>query len=164
MEETTTLQKFISAPVLSKEAQANVAADLVAQVVNGNVDPITAFVQMKAIGEVAEQFLKNADIVALTQAAAVERGKDAQFPWHAWREPVRQRCRVCRTHAGQRGHRHQNQGPSDVPQKCHRHNGRIRPDHRGSGNNQRPDPDQILNSQSHLRQTINTKHNRWGKR
>ena len=42
MEETTTLQKFISAPVLSKEAQANVAADLVAQVVNGNVDPITA--------------------------------------------------------------------------------------------------------------------------
>lgn len=68
MEETTTLQKFISAPVLSKEAQANVAADLVAQVVNGNVDPITAFVQMKAIGEVAEQFLKNADIVALTQA------------------------------------------------------------------------------------------------
>lgn len=79
MEETTTLQKFISAPVLSKEAQANVAADLVAQVVNGNVDPITAFVQMKAIGEVAEQFLKNADIVALTQAAAVERGKDAQF-------------------------------------------------------------------------------------
>lgn len=47
MEETTTLQKFISAPVLSKEAQANVAADLVAQVVNGNVDPITAFVQMR---------------------------------------------------------------------------------------------------------------------
>lgn len=79
MEETTTLQKFISAPVLSKEAQANVAADLVAQVVNGNVDPITAFVQMKAVGEVAEQFLKNADIVALTQAAAAERGKDAQF-------------------------------------------------------------------------------------
>lgn len=79
MEETTTLQKFISAPVLSKEAQSNVAAELVAQVINGNVDPITAFVQMKAVGEVVEQFLKNADIVALTQAAAAERGKDAQF-------------------------------------------------------------------------------------
>ncbi len=79
MSETTTLQKIISAPVLSKEAQANVANDLVAQVINGSVDPIRAFVQMKAIGEVAEQFLKNADIMALTQAAAAERGKDAQF-------------------------------------------------------------------------------------
>lgn len=79
MEETTTLQKFISAPVLSKEAQANVANDLVAQVINGNVDPIRAFVQMKAVGEVVEQFLKNPEIISLTQEAAVERGKEAQF-------------------------------------------------------------------------------------
>lgn len=79
MEETTTLQKLISAPVLSKEAQSNVANDLVAQVINGNVDPIRAFVQMKAVGEVVEQFLKNTDIVALTQAAVAEHGKDAQF-------------------------------------------------------------------------------------
>lgn len=79
MEENKALQNIISAPVLTKEAQANVATDLVAQVTNGNIDPLAAFVQMKAVGEVVEQFLKNADIVALTQAATAERGKDAQF-------------------------------------------------------------------------------------
>lgn len=79
MTETTAMQKFISAPVLSKEAQSNVATELVAQVVDGDVDPVQAFVQMKAIGEVVEQFLKNADIVALTQAAASERGKSAVY-------------------------------------------------------------------------------------
>lgn len=79
MEETTAMQKFISAPVLSKEAQSNVATELVAQVVNGKVDPVQAFVQMKAIGEVVEQFLKNPDIVAITQETAAERGKDAVY-------------------------------------------------------------------------------------
>ena len=157
MEETTTLQKFISAPVLSKEAQANVAADLVAQVVNGNVDPITAFVQMKAIGEVAEQFLKNADIVALTQAAAVERGKDAQFG--GAKVGITFTTRYDYMSSNDAEYAELMRAKEDIDT-----NGRIRPDHRGSGNNQRPDPDQILNSQSHLRQTINTKHNRWGKR
>lgn len=79
MEETTALQKFISAPVLSKEAQATAATNLVAQVVNGSVDPIQAFVQLKAIGEVVEQFLKCSDIVALTQEAIAKNGKDVQY-------------------------------------------------------------------------------------
>lgn len=79
MTETTAIQKLISVPVLSKEEQTNVANDLVAQVINGNVDPIRAFVQMKAISEVAEQFLKHTDIVAATQAAVAECGKDAQY-------------------------------------------------------------------------------------
>lgn len=79
MEEITALQKFISAPVLTKEAQANVALGLVNQVVFGGVDPVQAYVQLKALGEVIDQVLKNSDIVAATQTAVVERGKDAQF-------------------------------------------------------------------------------------
>ena len=79
MEETTAMQKIISVPLLSKEAQSSVVTELVAQVVNNNVDPVQAFVQMKAIGEVVEQFLKNADIVALTQAAIAEPGKSAVY-------------------------------------------------------------------------------------
>lgn len=64
MEQVTAMQKFIAAPVLSKEAQSNVAADLVAQVLNGQVDPVHAFVHMKAISEVVEIFLKHPDVIS----------------------------------------------------------------------------------------------------
>lgn len=79
MEQVTVMEKFISAPVLSKEAQSNVANDLVSQVLNGDVDPVRAFVHMKAIGEVVELFIKNPDIVSKTQEAIVQNGKSAQY-------------------------------------------------------------------------------------
>lgn len=73
------LQKIISVPVLSKEAQATFANDLVAQVINGDIDPVKAFIQMKAIGEIADQFLKNSDIVAATQEAVAVGGRNAEY-------------------------------------------------------------------------------------
>lgn len=69
------MQKFIAAPVLSKEAQSNVAADLVAQVINGDVDPVQAFVHMKAISEVVDIFLKHPEVIATPQSAVAEVGK-----------------------------------------------------------------------------------------
>lgn len=79
MEQVTAMQKFISAPVLSKEAQSNVAEDLVAQVINGDVDPVQAFVHMKAIGEVVDIFLKHPEVIATTQSAVAEVGKKTEY-------------------------------------------------------------------------------------
>lgn len=64
---------------LTKESQATLAENLVAQVVDGSVDSVAAFLQIKAIAEVCEQFLKNAQICDTVQKAVVVRGKDATF-------------------------------------------------------------------------------------
>lgn len=79
MEQVTAMQKFISAPVLSKEAQFNVVADLVAQVINGDVDPVQAFVHMNAIREVVDIFLKHPEVIATTQSAVAEVGKCTEY-------------------------------------------------------------------------------------
>lgn len=79
MSETQALQVLAKSIVLSKEVQEQMANDLVAQVIDGDVDPIQAFVQMKAMYETAEKFLKNPQIVNAVQAAAAERGKQAVF-------------------------------------------------------------------------------------
>lgn len=79
MSETQALQVLSKSIVLSKGAQEQMANDLVAQVIDGDVDPIQAFVQMKALMETAEKFLKNPEIVNAVQAAAAERGKQAMF-------------------------------------------------------------------------------------
>lgn len=79
MSETQALQVLSQNIVLSKEAQENVANDLVAQVVNGDVDPIQAFVQIKALMETSDKFLKNSQVVSAVQAAAEERGKQSVF-------------------------------------------------------------------------------------
>lgn len=79
MEQVTVMQKFIAAPVLSKEAQSKVAADLVAQVINGDVDPVQAFVHMKAISEVVDIFLKHPEVIATTQSAVAEVGKCTEY-------------------------------------------------------------------------------------
>jgi len=62
MESNNSLVAFVSTANLSKEAQGNLADSLVAQVTEGKVDAITAFVQIKAIAEVCEQFMKNPSI------------------------------------------------------------------------------------------------------
>lgn len=79
MEQTTALQQIISVPVLSKEAQSDLAKDLIAQVINGDVNPIHAFVKMKALGEVIEQFIKDPDVLAATQEEISKTGKSAMF-------------------------------------------------------------------------------------
>lgn len=79
MEQATALQRLASASMLSKASQNLLANDLVSQVVNGQVDPIQAFVQIKAIADVADQFLKNTAIVELTQDAVVAHGKSAEY-------------------------------------------------------------------------------------
>lgn len=56
MESNNSLVAFVSSANLTKEAQCNLAESLVAQVKDGKVDAVTAFVQIKAIAEVCDQF------------------------------------------------------------------------------------------------------------
>lgn len=79
MESNNSLVAFVSTANLSKEAQSNLADSLVAQVTDGKVDAITAFVQIKAIAEVCEQFMKNPAISNAVRTAAIARGKSAVF-------------------------------------------------------------------------------------
>lgn len=73
------LVAFIKEPTLSKEAQETFAQTLVSNVINGSVDPIQAYVQIKAISEVCEQFLKNQDLMTHVSEAVSVIGKDASF-------------------------------------------------------------------------------------
>lgn len=66
MEMNNALQEVIVAPSLSKATQSTIAEDLIAQVMTGMVDPMQAFIQIKAIAEVCEMFLKDAGIVEKT--------------------------------------------------------------------------------------------------
>lgn len=79
MESNNSLVAFVSNASLTKEAQGNLAESLVAQVTDGKVDAVAAFVQIKAIAEVCEQFLKNQAVSEAVQSAVVVRGKDAAF-------------------------------------------------------------------------------------
>lgn len=79
MESNNSLVAFVSNANLTKEAQVNLVENLVAQVTDGKADAITAFVQIKAIAEVCEQFLKNPSIGEAVQSAVLVRGKDAAF-------------------------------------------------------------------------------------
>lgn len=79
MKSTNSLVAFASNASLTKESQASLAESLIAQVVNGSVDAVTAFVQIKAIAEVCEQFMKNSAVCNAVQSAVVVRGKDAAF-------------------------------------------------------------------------------------
>ena len=76
MEANNALQEVMVAPSLSKANQTAIAEDMISQVVNGNVDPMKAYIQVKAIAEVCEQFLKSEEIVGLTLGAVTRSGKD----------------------------------------------------------------------------------------
>ena len=58
MEANDALQEVIVAPSLSKATQSIIAENLAARVINGFVDPMQAFIQVKAISEICSQFLK----------------------------------------------------------------------------------------------------------
>lgn len=79
MESNNSLVAFVSSTNLTKEAQSSLANNLVAQALNGSVDCVAAFIQMKAIAEVCEQFLKNSDVCNAVSTAVAVRGKDANF-------------------------------------------------------------------------------------
>ncbi len=79
MESRNSLVAFGGSVNLTKESQATLAESLVAQVVSGSVDSVAAFLQIKAIADVCEQFLKNAQICDAVQKAVVVRGKDTAF-------------------------------------------------------------------------------------
>lgn len=79
MERTNSLVAFGSTVNLTKESQATLAESLVAQVVDGSVDSVAAYLQIKAIAEVCEQFMNNAQIRNAVQKAVVVRGKDSNF-------------------------------------------------------------------------------------
>ncbi len=79
MESQNSLIAFVSSPNLTKEAQSSIAENLVAQVIRNEVDPIRAYVQIKAIAEVCAQVLKDTALISRVQAAADERGRNAEF-------------------------------------------------------------------------------------
>ncbi len=79
MESKTSLVAFGGTVNLTKDSQTTLAENLVAQVLDGSVDSVAAFLQIKAIAEVCEQFLKNPKICDTVQKAVVVRGKDAAF-------------------------------------------------------------------------------------
>lgn len=76
MEAEKALQQVMVAPSLSKATQQNIAQDLVAKVVDGSVDPMQAFIQVKAVAEVCDMFLKNEDIVNRTMFSVTRCGND----------------------------------------------------------------------------------------
>lgn len=79
MERDNSLVAFSGSVNLTKESQATLAENLVAQVVNGSIDSVAAFLQIKAIAEVCDQFLKNSEICDAVHKAVVVRGNDANF-------------------------------------------------------------------------------------
>lgn len=76
MEANNALQQVIVAPSLSKATQSTIAQDLIAQVMTGMVDPMQAFIQIKAVAEVCEMFLKDADIISKTMGAVARSGEN----------------------------------------------------------------------------------------
>lgn len=79
MGSNNSLVAFVSAANLTKQAQGNLAENLVAQVRNGSIDAIAAYVQIKAIAEVCDQFMKDPYIGSAVQSAVDVRGKDAAY-------------------------------------------------------------------------------------
>lgn len=79
MESKNSLVAFVSTANLTKDAQASLSENLVAQVIEGDVDALQAYVQIKAIADVCEQFLKNPSIGNAVKSAVTVRGKDAAF-------------------------------------------------------------------------------------
>lgn len=76
MDTNNALQEVMAAPSLSKAAQSTIAQDLVSQVLGGTVDPMQAFIQIKAVAEVCDMFLKNDEIVSRTMGAVARCGKE----------------------------------------------------------------------------------------
>lgn len=76
MDTNNALQEVMSSPSLSKTSQTSIAQSLVQQVITGCVDPMQAFIQIKAISEVCDMFLKNEEIVNLTTGAVASCGKE----------------------------------------------------------------------------------------
>ncbi len=76
METPNSLQQYIAETSLSKSAQATLAEDLVAQVKAGAIEPMKAFLQIKAISEVCGQFLKNEEMVNMAMTALNKCGSD----------------------------------------------------------------------------------------
>lgn len=79
MESNNSLVALVNSTNLTKEAQSNLVENLVSQVINGNVDAVMAFVQIKAIADVCEQFMKNSDVCNAVQSAVKVRGENAVF-------------------------------------------------------------------------------------
>ena len=79
MEMNNSLVAFGGSVNLTKESQTTLAESLVSQVINGSVDSVAAYLQIKAIAEICEQFMKNPAICNAVQSAVAVRGKDANF-------------------------------------------------------------------------------------
>ena len=76
MEANDALQEVIVAPSLSKATQSIIAENLAVRVINGFVDPMQAFIQVKAISEICSQFLKNEEILNRTMGVVARCGND----------------------------------------------------------------------------------------
>lgn len=76
MEPEKALQQVVVAPSLSKATQKAIAQDLVTKVTDGSVDSMQAFIQVKAVAEICEMFLKNEEIQNLTMTSVARCGKE----------------------------------------------------------------------------------------
>lgn len=74
MSENSSVQIFGKAIPFTKETQKATAENLVAQVVNGEADPITVFTTVKAVVECLNIFLKSKEVVETTVAACERYG------------------------------------------------------------------------------------------
>lgn len=79
MERNNSLVAFGGTVNLTKESQASLAESLVSQVIDGSVDSVAAYLQIKAIADVCKQFMENPAICNAVQSAVAVRGKDANF-------------------------------------------------------------------------------------
>lgn len=76
MEAEKSLQQIVVSPSLSKTTQKTIAQDLVTKVIDGSVDSMQAFIQVKAVAEICEMFLKNEEIQNLTMTSVARCGKE----------------------------------------------------------------------------------------
>lgn len=76
MEKANAIQEVAKIGSISKSAQKNFADQLIAQVINGEVDPIQAYAQIKGVFESLQLFLKDKTIIDATISACAKFGKE----------------------------------------------------------------------------------------
>lgn len=79
MENNNSIVPLGGALDFSKSSQSETVEHIVAQVLNGKVDSVSIFIQIKAIAEVCDQILKDPRVVEKVKQQSKVLGKDATF-------------------------------------------------------------------------------------
>lgn len=76
MEKSNAILERVKSATLTKQSQRDIADQLISQVINGDVDPIQTYAQIKGVVECLSLVLKDQTIIDTTIAACAKYGKD----------------------------------------------------------------------------------------